>query len=291
MIARPLALDCATSRCGIAVIVSFRARSWGGSFALNRVFGDVSRLHFSDVQKLFKKSSNNLLTLYFPFGIVALHTVTNRNKMRTKTLLLSAAAVAAGLVSSQAQSNVYSANVVGYVSVTANAGQFTLWSNPLDSGSNTLSGLFPSAPNGTLVEVWNGAGFQSATKGFGGVWTTNLTINPGEGFFIKYAASTTNTFVGSIVVPNNASVTNSFVGSLFYLVGSPVPYTDNLSGTNLNLTVGNGSIVEIWNGTGFQSATKGFGGVWTTNLVMTPGQGFFLKPSATNNWVQSLNLQ
>jgi hypothetical protein len=213
--------------------------------------------------------------------------------MRTKTLLLSAVALAAGLLSSQAQSNVYSANIVGYVSLTNAANQFALMANPLDSGSNTLSNLFASSPNGTLVEVWNGAGFQSATKGFGGVWTTNLTLSPGQGFFFKSSANGTNTFVGSVVAPNGGSLTNSYAASLFALVGSPIPYTDNLTGTNLNLNaaVGNGTVVEVWNGAGFQSSTKGFGGVWTTNLVIQPGQGFFLKPNAAANWVQTLNVQ
>lgn len=213
--------------------------------------------------------------------------------MRTKTLLLSAAALVAGFISAQAQSNVYSANIVGYVTVTNAASQFALMANPLDSGSNTLSSLFASAPNGTLVEIWNGSGFQSSTKGFGGVWTTNLTLSPGQGFFLKSSSNGTNTFVGSVVVPNGGSVTNNLNGGLFYLVGSPIPYSDSLSGTNLNLTtaVGNGTLVEVWNGTSYQSSTKGFGGVWTTNLVIQPGQGFFVKPSAAASWVQTLNVQ
>jgi len=213
--------------------------------------------------------------------------------MRTKTLLLSAAAMVAGLISAQAQSNVYSANIVGYVTVTNAANQFALYSNPLDSGTNTVTSLFASSPNGTVVEVWNGAGFQSSTKGFGGVWTTNLTLVPGQGFFYKTSVNGTNTFVGSIIPANGASVTNNLANGLFALVGSPIPYTDNLTGTNLNLNtaVANGTVVEVWNGTGFQSATKGFGGVWTTNLVIQPGQGFFVKPNNAATWVQTLNVQ
>jgi hypothetical protein len=149
--------------------------------------------------------------------------------------------------------------------------------------------LFPTAPNGTLVETWNGTGFTPATKSFAG-WTTNLTLTPGQGFFVKFAANTTNTFVGSISVPNGASVTNALTSGLFTLVGSPVPYTDQLTGTNLNLPQVNGTLVEVWNGTGFTPATKSFAG-WTTNLTINPGQGFFLKPAANGNWVQSLNLQ
>ena len=85
------------------------------------------------------------MTLSLPFGIVGLHTVTNSKKMRTKTLLLSAAVLAAGLVASQAQ-NVYSANVVGYVTFTSktNAPAFEVINNPLTGTTNTLKGLFPT---------------------------------------------------------------------------------------------------------------------------------------------------
>jgi hypothetical protein len=209
--------------------------------------------------------------------------------MRTKTLLLSAAAMVAGLISAQAQSNVYSANIVGYVTVTNAANQFALWANPLDAGNNTLTNLFPTAPNGTLVEIWNGSGFTPATKSFSG-WTTNLNIPPGTGFFVKFAAAGTNTFVGSIAVPTGGSYTNALTSGLFTLVGSPIPYTDQLTGTNLNLPQVNGTLVEIWNGNGFLPATKSFSG-WTTNLTIGPGVGFFLKPAAAGNWVQTLNVQ
>jgi len=210
--------------------------------------------------------------------------------MRTKTLLLSAAALVAGIITSQAQSsNVFSANIVGYVNVTNAANQFALLANPLDAGNNTLTNLFPSAPNGTLVEVWNGTGFTPSTKSFAG-WTVNLTVAPGQGFFIKFPAAGTNTFVGNILVPNGGSFTNVLTSGLFTLNGSPIPYTDTLTGTNLNLPQVNGTLVETWNGTGYVPATKSFAG-WTVNPTIQPGQGFFLKPAASGNWVQTLNVQ
>jgi hypothetical protein len=239
------------------------------------------------VQKKFKK----LLTLNLSFGIVASHTVTYRNKMRTKTLLLSAVALAAGLVASQAQSNVFSANVVGYVSVSNAANQYILESLPLDSGSNNLTGLFPTAPNGSQVLVWNGSGYQTATKNLVGTWNTNLNLSPGQGYFLKIPANATNTYVGAVVTPVNGSITNTLQAGIYTLVGSPIPYSDNLTGTNLNLQLANGSQVLIWNGTGYQTATKNLVGVWNTNLVISPGQGFFVKSATTTNWVQNFNLQ
>jgi len=209
--------------------------------------------------------------------------------MRTKTLLLSAVAVAAGILSSQAQSNVFSANVVGYVSVTNAANTYALYALPLDSGSNTLSGLFPSSPVGAQILIWNGAGYTGSTK-TPTTWTPNPTLTPGQGFFYRASANGTNVFVGSIVVPNGGSITNTLTSGIYALVGSPIPYSDTLSGTNLNLQVGTGSQVLIWNGSTFAGSTK-TPTTWTPNPTVVPGQGFFVRTSGTTNWVQSLNLQ
>ncbi len=57
--------------------------------------------------------------------------------MRTKTLLIAAAALAAAVTSSQAQSTVYSQNIVGYVNqVLPGAGVFTSVVAPLQGTTN-----------------------------------------------------------------------------------------------------------------------------------------------------------
>ena len=198
-------------------------------------------------------------------------------------------ALAAGLLSSQAQSNVYSANIVGYVSVTNAANQYALYALPLDSGSNTLSGLFPSSPTGAQILIWNGAGYTGSTK-TPTTWAPNPTLVPGQGFFYRASVNGTNTFVGSVAVPNGGSITNTLTAGLYALVGSPIPYTDALAGTNLNLQVGTGSQVLIWNGTAFTGSTK-TPTSWSPNPTVTPGQGFFVRASGTTNWIQTLNVQ
>lgn len=222
--------------------------------------------------------------------------------MRTKTLLIAVAALAATVISSEAQ--VYS-GVVGYVNVaTTGVNQYALFANPLDNGTNNLTSLFPSAPNQTQVEIWNGVGFQLATKQLGN-WTTNLTIPVGTGFFIKYPASAglvTNTFVGTVdaQIPNaslgGSSGTNVIsLPTTYVLVGSPFPISGSLTNSgdstlNLGTVLANQSQVEIWTGTGFQLATKQLGN-WTTNLNIAVGQGFFVKSKNATNWVQSLTEQ
>jgi hypothetical protein len=222
--------------------------------------------------------------------------------MKIKATLIAAATLAVGVISSQAQ--VYSQNIVGYVSVATTAtNQFACFANPLDNGTNNLTSLFPTAPNQTVVEIWNGTSFQAATKGFGN-WNTNLNIPVGTGFFIKYPVSAglvTNTFVGNIVVQTPNATTGAPSGTntislpnTFVLVGSPFPVagqlTDSGDGTlNIGSVLVNQSVVEVWNGTSFQAATKGFGN-WNTNLPIAVGQGFFVKAKNATNWVQSLTL-
>jgi hypothetical protein len=216
--------------------------------------------------------------------------------MRTKTLLLAVAALATGIISSEAQ-NVYSQNIVGYVNaVSPVGGQFTLLANPLDSGTNTISALFPSAPNQTQVEIWNGGGFTSSLKTFGN-WSTNLLLYPGTGFFIKYpvaSGAVTNTFVGNVVAlhPNgvDGGGTNTVaLPTSFVLVGSTFPLSDTLTGTNINLgpSLANQSVVEVWNGTSFVSALKTFGN-WSTNLNLAVAQGYFVNSKAATNWTEIL---
>jgi hypothetical protein len=219
--------------------------------------------------------------------------------MRTKSLFIAAAALVAGLVSVQAQSNVYSLNVVGYVNeIYKGNGAFTLCGNPLDDGNgNQLTNLFASLPKGSSVQVWNGAGYVLSTKG-ATTWATNFTIPPGTGFFVKpgSVANITNTFVGTV---NNLTATNTLISNVTMLVCSPLPIGGDLTNgptgsTNFNLgnSLLKGAIVQVWDNSGpgtFVLSTKGTT-TWATNLTFAVGQGFFVKSTRTTNWVQTITL-
>src|SRR5882724_281686 len=165
------------------------------------------------------------------------HTHGNRiTKMRTKTLLLTAAIAMAGIASSLAQGNVYSQNIVGYVNVVLVGGtNFSLVANPLDDGTNPCASLLASLPNKSQVQVWNpalngGAGDFDFSQKTAGAWSPNLSIPPGTGFFVKpqSAAAITNTFVGQVIIPPGGTNTVALPALSFRLVGSPVPYAGNL---------------------------------------------------------------
>src|SRR4051812_38715441 len=90
--------------------------------------------------------------------------------MRTKTLVC-AAALAAGVATSMAQSNVYSLNIVGYANVPVVAGN-SIYANPFDlDGTNSADKVLNHAAladaggnpglDSFYVNTWNGHGFNS----------------------------------------------------------------------------------------------------------------------------------
>jgi len=227
--------------------------------------------------------------------------------MRTKTLLLSAVALAAGLLSSQAQSNVYSANIVGYVSVVSLANSNTPIANPLDlDGANIITNVLANTPNGTLVQIWNGAGFTAVSRSaFGsGAWSANaagISIPPGKGFFLKTPVTFTNVFVGSVIPANGGTNNVALQAGVLQFVGSVLPVGGTITNSvdqgvnalNLGSALDKGSLIQVWNGAGYTAASRGsFGaGTWSSNLTFSVGQAFFVKASTSTNWTQSLNLQ
>src|ERR1035437_3613111 len=103
-----------------------------------------------------------------------------------KTLLIAAAALAAGIITSQAQP-VYSQNIVGYVNVPAAVG-FTAMDNPLNNnGNNSATNLFNAtsgANDGSIILQWAGTHYtqvvfdSSKVTGFTDVATGSQTLPP-----------------------------------------------------------------------------------------------------------------
>jgi hypothetical protein len=66
------------------------------------------------------------------------------------------------------------------------------------------------------------------------------------------------------------------VPNQFALWSNPLDTGAGNSITNLFPTAGNGTQIRTWNGAAYTSAQKSFGN-WNTNLVLTPGIGFFIR--------------
>lgn len=236
-----------------------------------------------------------------------------------KTLLIAAAALAAGVISTQAQP-VYSQNIVGYVNKPAGA-NFSVQAAPLiASGGNSLTNIIQNPGgiyDGSQVYVWSVTHYSIYTldSGFAtGVGDANDAnpvdgpiLNPGTGFlFNNSGASNTITYVGDVSV---GAVTNVIPNQSLNLISSIIPFgggiTSSLQFTNTDGALdGNQIFIPIigasGNLSGFNTVTfdsgfsTGFGDANDANQVPEPqipvGSSFFFGngTGGSVNWVQNL---
>jgi hypothetical protein len=231
-----------------------------------------------------------------------------------KTLLMAAAALAAGIITSQAQP-VYSQNIVGYVNTTLPVG-YSLITVPLNAAAsgNTVpaTNVLNALQSSDAVIIWNGSGYSTYTYvafGPGQAWlypdgsfsdvSPNLSI--GQGFFYQngQGAPETNTFTGTVVTTNQQSLV---VG--YSLVASSAPVGGLLDSTNFSLPFQSGDAVIIWNGSGYSTYTyfaAGPGQTWQypngsfSDIApsINAAQGFFYQngQGAAEIWTQNLIVQ
>jgi len=227
--------------------------------------------------------------------------------MRTKSLLLAAAALAAGVLSSQAQT-VYSANIVGYVNQTFTAGQYQLVTPTLSvTSTNSAEDVLPGLQTGDEILLWTGTAYASYTYFSPGVWQLpNGNNGPapllglGQGFFYLngQGLNETNTTVGTVALTN----TITLPAGVYALVGSTPPVSDSLEGTNLNLPLQTGDEVLLWDpvGTTYLGYTYFSPGNWQLpngNTGAAPtlpvGAGFFYLngQGSAETWTNNLTVQ
>jgi hypothetical protein len=228
-----------------------------------------------------------------------------------KTLLAVAAALAASVISSQAQ--VYSQNVVGYYNAVTPTHKFSFFANQLVTGTDVaqtncnvnlvLTNGFTSDPNGntnSVLYVWTGAGYgvilsyfngsdadnffqlSGAVNGWydGGGNYSSQAISPGVAGFIYNAASVpiTNTFVGT--VPQGTNLLTIPTGFKTFSIEEPI-------GTNIDSALtafpgtsdpngNNNDTYYLWTGTGF--------GVILQYFTGSDADNFFQLSGAVNGW-------
>ena len=225
--------------------------------------------------------------------------------MKIKSLAIAAATLAVGAISSQAQSPVYSQNIVGYATVIYPAGQFVLSANPFDTGNNVITNVITTPTGASAMYYWNGTTwvtyqYSAGSKQWknGAVNVNNTNLPPGLGFFINAATSFTNVYTGKIVAnTGGGTATNALSGNL-QPVGSLIPYADVVTNAGtIHLTVAGASTLQQWDQSlqQFKSVFTYAAGskVWkqgttVTNPVIKVGEGFFIQAASPTNWVQSL---
>jgi len=228
--------------------------------------------------------------------------------MRTKTLLLTAAALAAGLVSSLAQSsNVYSVNIVGYANVPVKAG-YNFMVNPFSTGaSNGANEVFDIQPgnnfDGSYFLTWSGFTYiyNQFDSGSGGWVDENFNpkpppvIPPGKGFFFFNAGiSNLVTFTGS-VVPLIGQTNSIAVNANYSMIGSALPVAGSVTNPVVNMPIIDGFFMLQWTGNTyfFTQFDSGNGGWIDANFNPAPvptlkiAEGFFYNnPDLPTTWKQ-----
>jgi len=179
--------------------------------------------------------------------------------MKTKTLLIAAAALAVGVISSQAQ--VYSQNIVGYANIILHPG-YNMVVNQFNCGvSNGANEIFPNIPDGTACLQWNGTGYTYTFKDSSAppaIWymsdygtaTNPPVLLPGTAVFLQLPSLTTNTMVGTVVPNSGSTYTNKLVAG-YNLVGSAIPVGGSLTNSLFAFTPPDGTALLQYNGVGY----------------------------------------
>jgi hypothetical protein len=237
--------------------------------------------------------------------------------MKTKALSFAVAFASSVVVSSMAQSNSFSPNVVGFVKVpTVGLARFTLICNPLNNtlnnANNNITNLFPPsfAQDGDLVYRWN-ATIQDldATvpiySAFSKSWTPDFVLKPGEGvFYLNAGVNRTNTFMGEVIQglytnPIPFGAVAILGGASFNALGSSIPLGGSYTNAIVGITPNDGDQVFFWN-TALQDfdptspVYSSFSHLWTPAFhVLDPGIGFFYLGTGPNQarWVRSFTVQ
>jgi hypothetical protein len=237
-----------------------------------------------------------------------------------KTLLIAAAALAAGVISSQAQ--VYSQNVVGYYNQTLATGGYNLVAVQFTvGGSNGASEIFPSLPDQTEMLRWDTAhatfiynyydtlGGATAPKdswwmGDYGTYTNEPVLVPGTSVFLVVPSNVTNTVTGTVVSTNNASLVAGY-----NMTASSLPIGGATTNTLFQLNaIPDQTEFMQWNPTtqsytynyydSLGGATSPAGSWWmgdygtyTNAPILTVGQGLFIVPPSTYSYIQTFTNQ
>ena len=159
--------------------------------------------------------------------------------MRTKTLLIAAAALAVGVASSMAQT--YSQNIVGYVNLPMGV-NYTMQMVPFDAdGGNALTNLIqnPGGINdGSQVFIWNstGTGYDTYTldsgmyTGVGDATDSSPVVGPNMPAGTPFLFN--NTYVGTVHMGNGSvpgTSTNVIPNLALNLLAPIIPFSGGVT--------------------------------------------------------------
>ena len=219
--------------------------------------------------------------------------------MKKITLAIAGLALIGNAVFAQTNT-VLSRNAVGYVKATIPKGKLALLRNDFEDitgrGLAITNVIGDQVPTDSSILLWdyNLLQYKAIGKGSRSGWGTAGTnvLARGQSFFLKIpATAVSNEYQVYLMgeVPDKTTAPTSAVGivSGLGMYGVPYPVSEYWTNTTLAKQAQNNDFVMIWDGNQYiaygKSSRSGWGSA--TNLVLTPGQGFWFKTaSASSNW-------
>ncbi len=222
--------------------------------------------------------------------------------MKKALWIVMAAALAVAVVAASAQTEVLSANAVGYIKKTLPAGgDWVAMSIPLDSMTNTSlvfgeTSVASEAPVNAEVAFWDviNQGWVAGAKSGKG-WASlqaNYVLQPGEGFFLKGDPAAVSEAEVTITgeVPSDGALARAVPGgSAFGTLANPYPVDFSFGTSAIASNAPVDSEVAFWDveNQGWVAGAKSGKG-WASlqaNYEVQAGEGFFLKaPGSSFNW-------
>jgi hypothetical protein len=178
------------------------------------------------------------------------------------------------------------------VNITVPANQYVLIANQLNTTNNTIANVLANAPDGAILQKFNGSytaySYDASVPG----WTPDGsgTLNPGEGAFFKSPTATTVTFVGEVM---QGSLTNTLPVGSYAIRSSIVPQEG--TATALGIPAEDGDILQLFHGSysaySYDASVPG----WTpSEPTIKVGDAFFYKKatgSTSNLWIRNFTVQ
>lgn len=184
---------------------------------------------------------------------------------------------------------VYSANVIGYVSIPLPPG-FSMISNPLES-SQTVSDMFKKWPDGTSLNRFDPNKFKLVENSLSaGKWAApNERLVRGEGAIFLNPTSDykMTSFVGEVCLGQLSTP----IPSGFSLRGSLGPQAGNLA-EDLNFPIADGDVIHLFDRERQKYLLHPYAdGKWTAGPpVVGIGEAFWVAKTEARNWVQTLTV-
>ncbi|HEX3719759.1 MAG TPA: choice-of-anchor tandem repeat GloVer-containing protein [Verrucomicrobiae bacterium] len=165
----------------------------------------------------------------------------------------------------------------GFINRSLSAG-YALIADPLFNGSRQISSIFPSVPDGTTLQFWNGATWVETSTFSSGAWDTDSVLELGSGALIDVPESATITFIGQAIEgisTNSLPEGSSVVSSLF-------PQSGPVDALGLTRFSEGDTLQKLVDGS---YVTYTYGPGWSPSMpTLGLGEAAIYDASAAENW-------